>query len=195
MEDSGHSSSALASDLRLWIPRPETEEDAGDVEIVVMTLFEQYRAPLLRYALSAGVPVPDAEEILQEVFLALFRHLRLGRSRKNLRGWIFRVAHNLTLKRRHENKRRVDLMENIFGSGSLLPDPSLNPEERYSSAERQRRLLAVVEALPELEKRCLWLRAEGLGYREIAGVLGISLGSVAAFLARSLGKLIRVDQG
>jgi len=60
-----------------------------------MDLFEQFRNPLLRYALSFGLSVHDGEEVIQEVFIALFRHLQLQRSRKNLRGWIFRVAHNL----------------------------------------------------------------------------------------------------
>ena len=60
-----------------------------------MRLFDQFRNPLLRYALSLGISVHDAEEVTQEVFLALFRRLQLGRPRKNLRGWIFRVAHNL----------------------------------------------------------------------------------------------------
>jgi RNA polymerase sigma-70 factor (ECF subfamily) len=48
----------------------------------VMSLFEQFRNPLFRYVLSFGIPVHDAEEITQEVFLSLFRHLQLGRSRK-----------------------------------------------------------------------------------------------------------------
>jgi RNA polymerase sigma-70 factor (ECF subfamily) len=39
------------------------------------------------------------------------------------------------------------------------------------------------------------MRAEGLRYREIATVLGISLGSVSVFLTRSLAKLIRADRG
>ncbi|MGB0038061.1 MAG: sigma-70 family RNA polymerase sigma factor, partial [Terriglobales bacterium] len=74
-------------------------------ERTVMELFEQFRDPLLRYALSFGVPAHDAEEIIQEVFLALFRHVQSGGSRKNLPGWIFRVAHNLALKRRAGNQR------------------------------------------------------------------------------------------
>src|ERR1700689_2315765 len=77
----------------------------SEIEREVMELFEQFRNPLLRYSLSFGVPVHDAEEIIQEVFLSLFRHLQLRRSRKNLRGWIFRVAHNLALKRRYTNQK------------------------------------------------------------------------------------------
>ena len=160
-----------------------------------MALFEQYHDSLLRYAASVGVPVPDAEEIVQEVFLSLFRHLQLGRSRRNLRGWIFRVAHNLTLKRRQANKRWPAASEEEAGIAAQQSDPGPNPEDACSAAQRQRRLLAVVHALPDVDQSCLLMRAEGLRYREIARALGISLGSVSMSLARSLGKLARADRG
>ena len=57
-------------------------EKPSEIEREVMELFEQLRNPLLRYALSFGIPVHDAEEIVQEVFLSLFRHLQLRRSRQ-----------------------------------------------------------------------------------------------------------------
>lgn len=185
----------MTCDLPLSVSFAETEADGGEIETEVMTLFEQYRAPLLRYAVSFGVPVPDAEEIVQEVFLSLFRHLRLGRSRQHLRGWIFRVAHNLTLKRRHANQRLVAAMDNDPGIASLQIDTSPNPEEFCAETQRQQRLLAVVRSLPTVEQSCLRMRAEGLHYREIAKALGISLGSVSAFLTRSLAKLTRADRG
>ena len=72
----------------------------SEIECEVMDLFDQLRNPVLRFALSFGIPVHDAEEVVQEVFVSLFRHLQLGRSRKNLRGWIFRVGHNQALKLR-----------------------------------------------------------------------------------------------
>jgi RNA polymerase sigma-70 factor, ECF subfamily len=160
-------------------------------ERTVMELFEQFRNPLLRYALSFGVPAHDAEEIIQEVFLALFRHVQSGGSRKNLPGWIFRVAHNLALKRRSGNQRlQVATGEAIPDE---QPDPAPNPEEQVSTAQRRRRLLAVVEALPVADQGCLRLRAEGLRYREIASVLGMSLGAVSISLTRSLARLIRAD--
>jgi len=61
-------------------------------------------------------------------------------------------------------------------------------------SQRQNRLVAVLRALPEQDQRCLRLRAEGLRYREIADVLGISLGSVAASLSLSLERLGRADR-
>ena len=45
------------------------------LEVEVTGLFDLYRERLLRYLLSLGLSVEDGEEIVQEVFLALFRHL------------------------------------------------------------------------------------------------------------------------
>lgn len=165
----------------------------SEIECEVMDLFEQFRDPLLRYALSFGISIHDAEEVTQEVFLSLFRHLQLGRSRKHLRGWIFRVSHNLALKQRYANQRSRDRIEVDEAIAERQVDPSPSPEEHLSSAERRHRLLAVVRALPEADQNCLRLRAEGLRYREIAAVLGISLGAVSISLTRSLARLIRAD--
>src|ERR1700733_8691024 len=82
--------------------------EAGPDEQVVVQLFDELRSPLLRYLHSLGLSAQDAEELVQDSFLALFEHLRLGRPRQNLRGWVFRVAHNLGLKRRREGAREAD---------------------------------------------------------------------------------------
>jgi RNA polymerase sigma-70 factor, ECF subfamily len=161
----------------------------SEIEGLVINLFDQFRNPLLRYTLSLGLSAHDGEEIIQEVFLALFRHLQLGKSRRNLRSWIFRVAHNLALKQRAANKR---LQDRQAGDAVLVQEQvaiGLNPEECAASDQEMGRLHAVVRALPEDDRRCLMLRAEGLRYREIATALGISLGSVSISLTRSLGRL------
>mgnify|MGYP003487913716 CR=1 FL=1 len=75
-------------------------EAAVSLESEVTALFDQYRNPLFRFLLSLGLPVADVEETIQEVFLALFKHLRAGKPRDNLRAWLFQVGHNLALKLR-----------------------------------------------------------------------------------------------
>lgn len=156
----------------------------------VVELFDQQRDRLLRYLLSFGLPVQDGEEIVQEVFLFLFRHLKQGKSRRNLRGWIFRVAHNLALKRRTRkfSASHDPLHENLF------VDPRPSPEDQMASSEQHQRLLAVLRALPEQDQRCLALRAEGLRYREIAEVLDMSLGAVSISLSRSLARFARANE-
>jgi RNA polymerase sigma-70 factor (ECF subfamily) len=161
----------------------------------VIGLFDQLRDRLLRYVISFGLPVQDGEDIVQEVFLSLFRHLQHGRSRSNLRAWTFRVAHNLALKRRNQARIGAQPMANEGAlSADLVPDPNQNPEDQIATSQRRQRVLAVVSVLPEQDRRCLILRAEGLRYREIAEVLNISLGAVALSLERCLTRLARVAQ-
>jgi RNA polymerase sigma-70 factor (ECF subfamily) len=73
-------------------------------------------------------------------------------------------------------------------------DSSPGPELRLVDNERRHRLRSVLNALPQRERQCVHLRNDGLRYREIAKVLGISLGAVAKLLARAIGRLERADQ-
>ncbi len=159
----------------------------------VVSLFDQFRDPLLRYLLALGLPIEDGEEVIQEVFLCLFQHLQRGKPRTNLRGWLFRVAHNLGLKRRSTTRRQMQTLASTRGADrmDLFVDPSPNPEDQMARHQKHQRLLAVLRVLPEQDRRCLSLRAEGLRYREIAGVLDISLGAVSLSLGRSLVRIAR----
>jgi RNA polymerase sigma-70 factor (ECF subfamily) len=145
--------------------------------------------------LSFGLSVHDAEEVTQDVFLALFRHLQRGKSRRNLRGWIFRVAHNLALKQRAANKRIQAALDDDSTIIHAKLDATPNPEEQMTSGQTLQRLRTVLRALPEQDRCCLTLRAEGLRYREIAATLGISLGSVSLSLTRSLARLGSAERG
>jgi RNA polymerase sigma-70 factor, ECF subfamily len=180
--------------IRLPLEVADLAERSGthELEREVVDLFDELHHRLLRYIVSFGLAVADGEEIIQEAFLALVQHIQQGRSRQNLRGWLFRVAHNQSLKRLAGNERRYDVADSSAGDAEVHPDPSLNPEEQATFNQRQTNLLAAMEALPPQDRNCLRLRAEGLRYREISEVLGISLGSVANSLARSLERLGRV---
>ena len=167
---------------------------AAGLEHEVIHLFDQLRDPLLRYALSFGLQAHDGDDIIQEVFLSLFRHLQLGRSSRNLRGWAFRVAHNLALKRRFADQKLRQREEPGDGFADIALDPTPSVEDQLVLNERRVRLRAVLRALPEQDQQCLRLRAEGLKYREIAGVLEMSLGAVAISLTRSLARLERADE-
>lgn len=166
--------------------------EARPLEEEVLHFYDLFRDRLFRYAVSLGLKPQDAEDVIQDVFLALFRHLQAGRSRSNLAGWVFRVTHRLALKRRTKYRTdRVEKSEDDHAIPSLL----LTPEQEFIFNERQLRLRRAFEALPEVDRLCLQLRAEGLKYREIANVLGISLGSVANSLGRALSRLRRSDGG
>jgi len=186
------------SEAALRLPAPSAieagrESSASPLVEEVVGLFDRLRDRLLRYVIGLGLPVQDGEDVVQEVFLSLFRHLQQGRSRSNLRAWTFRVAHNQALKRRSQARIGAQqLVEEGANLADLARDPNPSPEDQIAASQRRQHVLAVVSALPEQDRRCLILRAEGLRYREIAEVLDISLGAVSLSLARSLARLARV---
>ena len=177
-----------ALDLALTVPRHTDRGPADEV----LELFDECRGGVERYARSFGIGPSDAEDVVQETFLALYRHLLRHGDRSNLRGWVFRVARNLALKRRAGRRWSAPIVSAAAVVQDRI-DPASNPEERMVAGQRQSHLQAVVRALPDRDRQCLQLRAEGLRYREIAAVLGVSVGTVASSLARTVARVRRAD--
>jgi RNA polymerase sigma-70 factor (ECF subfamily) len=170
-------------------------DSAVPVQDEVLRLFDECAPRLRRYVSTFGLGAGETDDVVQEVFLLLFRHLAAGRSRSNLKGWIFQVGHNQALKRRGKATRR-QRTEAAWDAtlAESVPAADADPEEQLASDRRARRLRSVVRALPERDRRCLYLRAEGLRYREIAHILDISLGAVAKSLARAMTRLANADE-
>ena len=185
-----HSDSALDLPL-IAVDRSDVVMRSAEDE--VLRLFDRSAPSLLRYVASCGLSAGDCEDVVQDVFVALFRHLRLGRSRENLRAWLFQVAHNLALKQRARLRRRATQAWDEAAHDRA--DPSPGPEALLVRHQRRGRMRPVLRALPARDRHCLFLRAEGLRYREIAESLGMSLGGVAKSLARSIARLVNVDRG
>jgi RNA polymerase sigma-70 factor (ECF subfamily) len=166
----------------------------AQAEMEVVRHFDELWEKLARYVLSLGVPSRDVEDILQEVFLALFGHIMRGKPRTHLRGWVFRVAHNLALKHlQFEQRLRAKAV--LHGREHVLTcDFIPDPEQQLVDRQRQKLLFTVFQALAPLDRQCLLLRFEGLRYREIAEALEISLGTVANSLARSIQRLECADK-
>jgi RNA polymerase sigma-70 factor (ECF subfamily) len=176
-----------------FLERLGSAAKSRSLEEEILHLYDLFSARLFRYSVSLGLKAQDAEDVIQDVFLALFRHLQAGKPRNNLAGWVFRVTHHLALKRR--TKYRVEGQTEENRGDHAVPSLLPTPEQELIFNERQLRLRRAYEALPEMDRLCLQLRAEGLKYREIASVLEISVGSVANSLGRSLGRLRRSDGG
>jgi RNA polymerase sigma-70 factor (ECF subfamily) len=165
-----------------------------DAEVSVGDLFAECGSPLRRYVGSFGIGVPDTEDVVQDVFLSLFRHVQQGKSSQNLRGWLFTVAHNLALRHRARLARRRRLTGGEPPMTGEPLDPAASQEQELVQAQRQARLRRVLRALPAQDRRCVCLRAEGFRYREIAELTGLSLGAVAKSLARSMARMENADE-
>jgi RNA polymerase sigma-70 factor (ECF subfamily) len=189
MLDSSPESNVLLNALtKDEAPSPSAIEDR------MVRLFDEIRVPLLRYLSAFPLALPDAEDVVQEAFLSLFRQLQRGQSHHNVRGWLFRAAHNLAVKKKLRSRNDAEKTGSLAPVEEIVIDPGLNPEDQFALGQRQKRVKSVVRALPEQYRLCLYLRAEGLRYREIAEVLDMSLGAVSIALGRSLAHLSRAAE-
>jgi RNA polymerase sigma-70 factor (ECF subfamily) len=102
------------------------------------------------------------------------------------------VAHNHGLKIRERQTAEEPFDPRIE---SHLAAPVESPESELLERERMMRFHNAVEALSEQQKRCLFLRMEGLRYPEIGAVLGISPSAVGEFLRRAVARLRRAGAG
>lgn len=150
------------------------------------TLYRELRKPLLRYLVCLGLSSDEAQDVVQDAFLGLHRHLASGGAQENIRSWVFRVAHNQARNRQKSYDRRFSAPLDP-GMDSALDEAT--PERVMLEKEKFGRLGNAIRQLPESERECLLLRAGGLRYREIGDVLGIPTSTVADTVARAIKKL------
>jgi RNA polymerase sigma-70 factor (ECF subfamily) len=180
----------LASSCRSPLSRGRESAAPSSAHDAVLQLFDACAPALRRYVCSCGLDADAADDVVQETFLALFRHLRGGGADHNLRGWLMRVSYRLALKQRRRLARRQQVeMACEAPPAERVVDPAEGPDGLLVATERQRRLQSVLQALPARDRQCLLLRAEGMPYRRIGETLGISLGSVAKSIAHGMTRL------
>ena len=184
-------SETSARSLTLFAPLVRRTTPADDVQRDVLQLFDEFAPGLRRYVRSCGLPADAAEDVVQDAFLALFKHLQRDGSRENLRGWLVQVSYRGALKHRERLTRR-QRRENVWAVESMerAADSAVDPEGHAVEQQRRRRVRQLIRTLSPREQTCLHLRAEGLSYREIAHVLDVSLGTVAKSLANAVRRLM-----
>jgi len=165
------------------------EKSGTALQEQVSQLFEEARDDVYRYLLTIGLHPPQAQEAVQEVFLRLYTTLRKGEEIQNTRAWIFRVAHNLGLKIRTRQHSELPFDPEI---GERYTAQTATPETELLERERMQRFHSAVQGLSEQQRRCLFLRMEGLRYPEIGSALGISASAVGEFLRRAMVRLRKV---
>ncbi len=151
--------------------------------------FEQRLAECgpLAYRVARGVlrNTADAEDVAQEALLRAYRRFDRLRDRNRFRAWLVRIAFRLALDRLRSGKRR-ELRDTLWSQPERQP-PAATAEDLAASSEFQAHLENALAELPEKLRLVLLLAAmEGHTIDEIAGMLGISTGTVKSriFYAR-----------
>jgi RNA polymerase sigma-70 factor (ECF subfamily) len=157
-------------------------------------LVERYQGRAYRLALRVLRDEEQAEDVVQDAFLKVYRSLDRFEGRSGFYTWLYRIVMNLCLdrKRRDRSDREVEWNDEIGGGTLLDPaapgaagaDPARSgPEAELERSELRTLVARAIEALPEDARRTIQLREiDGLSYKEIAEALGIPKGTVMSRL-------------
>jgi RNA polymerase sigma-70 factor, ECF subfamily len=169
----------------LFVLRLKANEDAAYDELV-----RTYNASIFHVAYRMLGDTAEASDVVQEIFIKVFRNIGSFKGEAALKTWIFRIALSEILNRlrwwksRHRSST-VSLDDSPNGHEHYVPDSGPSPEEMLESKERE---IAIQKALGKLSsehRSIIVLRdVEGFSYTEIADILGISMGTVKSRLAR-----------
>ncbi len=162
---------------------------AGDVEAFEV-LYRRYAASMARFAYSQLRSVEAAEDVVQEVFLALWRHRERWVLSGTVQAYLFGALRNGIVSHRRKQLARGGRLERV-GEGVIAALPSASrADDRVREAEL---VEAIEKAIDGLTPRCreafLLVRQQHLSYAEAAEVMGVSVKAVEMSMVRALAAL------
>jgi len=170
---------------------------SGDA-VALEEVMEQFAPRVYRVAYGITRNQADAEEVVQDVFLRLFRKIDAFEGRSALGTWIYRIAVNTALIKRRGKRATLEvLLEDHLPTfrddghregdrAMLLADWSDTPEDQLLSSETRETVRRMIAGLPDHYRAVLLLRdMEELSNEETAEILNDTVASVKSRLHRA----------
>lgn len=155
-------------------------------------LLAAYQTPVYNLVARLIEHPEDTNDVVQEVFLKVFRNIASFRGNSSLKTWIYRIAINEAHNHRRwfsRHKRREVGLEDDLGEplalGEVLPDPGRTPFEIAAGHEAKEIVEKALGKVNPLFRAAVVLRdVHEMSYEEIADVLNVSLGTVKSRILR-----------
>lgn len=155
-------------------------------EIDLAAMLQRHATLLFRVAHSVLRNAHEAEDVVQDTFVRVLQHRGDLPGVREQRVWLIRIAWNLALDR----TRRVRPESMAAGFAESLSAKLVPADRALDEAERLRRVLRAMDALPREERAALLLSAvDEMSTAEVAAVLRKSESAVRALLFRARGRL------
>jgi len=171
-------------------PREICDAKSYELKERFSALYEVHRDRIYCFLVRKGLNPTIAQEVTQDVFLDLFLTLRTGKRIESEQRWLFAVAERTALDhwRRERYHMRVDFHSDL-NTAADVPSSEPTPEAQAEHKQRLTRVASGLQNLSNEQRLCIQLRAQGLRYREIAGVLHISTSTAAEWIISAIGRL------
>jgi RNA polymerase sigma-70 factor (ECF subfamily) len=161
-------------------------------EAAYEALIAEYQQPVYNLAVRLLSDSSDASDVVQEVFLKVFRKIGAFRGDSSLKTWIYRIAVNEAYNYQRwfgrHRKQEVGLEEEEEGSlnySEKLSDPSRSPFDCAAEQERHKLVEAALARMNPSYRTAVVLRdIEEMSYEEIAEILQVALGTVKSRILR-----------
>ncbi len=143
-------------------------------------LYQRYQKPIFNYVLRLIHEPKEAEDLLQEIFLAVWRGAHRYREQAQVKTWLYRIAHYQAVSwlRKHRN---VSAFEDINESNTK------GPEEISSDIWQRDEVQKAINNLSAKHRAVLELTfIHGMAYREIAHIVGCPVGTVKSRMSYAL---------
>jgi RNA polymerase sigma-70 factor (ECF subfamily) len=183
------------------VERTMTGQDLGDDELIrrladgrteaLVALHARYVSLVFGMA-ARSLGRPAAEEVAQDVFLAVWRKAAtFDPDRGSFRSWLLRIAHNRIVNEIRGRSRRLSTTADPDGEGiSSALDPDPGPDEALWRTHRRDVLLKALDALPPRQRQALRLAyLEELTHEQVAALLGLPLGTAKSRIHAGLQSL------
>lgn len=183
----------MSTDRSGWSDQALVEQIQAGEEAPFEVLLGRYQDRTYRLVLSLTKNPADAEEVLQDVFLTVYRKIASFEGRSAFSTWLYRITVNtalMKLRGRGPAQESIDEYLPQFTKDGrharMVVDFTHGPEKLLLLKEREQILREAIEALPPDYKVVLVLRdLEGLSNEEVAEVVGASVLAVKARLHRA----------
>lgn len=162
------------------------------VESAYEALLDRYQQPVYNLISRLLSDPTEASDVVQEVFLKVFRNVGTFRGQSTLKTWIYRIAvneaHNYRRWFSRHRLQEVGLEADEEGARAYqdtLADPGRSPYEAALTEEQHLLLEAALAELKPMFRAAVVLRdIEDLSYEEIADIMQVSLGTVKSRILR-----------
>jgi len=156
-------------------------------------LFQRYRLVAYRVAYRLLSNEEDALDAVQDAFIKALTHLSGFQGRSTFKTWLLRVVSNTSLDVGRKRSQRGAVSMDSMGfedRASVEPLVHFDPAHEMERADLRRKLYSALDQLPAPQRQTFVLHAEAeLSYREVADVMGISIGTVMSRLYYARQKL------
>jgi RNA polymerase sigma-70 factor (ECF subfamily) len=164
----------------------------GDVQAFDV-LVRRYKDQLLNYVFRFVGNRNDAEDIVQETFLRVYKNKHYYKEIAKFSTWVYTIAGNLAKTELRRRKRRKVFSVSNFVNDERdfdIPDLDRNPEKEVDGSIKDDIIQRAIEKLPPKFKEVILLRdVQGFAYEEISQILNIPLGTVKSRVNRGRLKL------